>query len=68
MMNDKYLFNDISDEPNEWFNNCLTEQDFYPPTDNRTVKSYVSDIYGGDNFEDYCKDIFKLLEEEGYYE
>jgi hypothetical protein len=46
----------------------LTEQDFYPPTDSRVLQSFVEDINGGDNFTDYCKYIFDLLEEEGYYE
>jgi hypothetical protein len=47
--------------------NCLKEQDFYPPEDNRNLKSYVNDIYGGDNFADYCEYIFDVLEEEEYY-
>jgi hypothetical protein len=45
----------------------LTEEDFYPPYDNRTLKSYIKDIYGGDNFADYCEYIFELYEEEGYW-
>lgn len=53
---------------NRQYYSCLTEQDFYPPEDNRTVKSYVVDIYGGDNFTDYCEEFFELLEEEGYYD
>lgn len=53
---------------NEKYDGCLTEEDFYPPYDNRTVKSNVKDIYGGDNFADYCEYIFELLEEEEYYE
>jgi hypothetical protein len=63
--NDKYNLDDIL---NERYADCITEYDFYPPTDNRTVKSYVSDINGGDNFADYCKYMFDLLEEEGYYD
>lgn len=46
----------------------LTEQDFYPPSDNRTAKSMVKDIVGGDNFIDYCEEFFGLLDEEGYYD
>ena len=46
----------------------LTKIDFYPPSDNRTLKSNVVDIYGGDNFADYCNEFFTLLEEEEYYE
>ncbi len=49
-------------------NYCLSERDFYPPSDDRTWKSYVEDIDGGDNFIDYCSYIFELLEEEEYYE
>ena len=47
---------------------CLTEEDFYPPSDNRILKSYIEDIENGDNFADYCGEFFKLLEEEECYE
>ncbi len=63
--NDKYNFDDIL---NEQYTDYLTEQDFYPPTDNRVLESYIEDIDGGDNFTDYCEYIFDLLEEEGFYE
>ena len=46
----------------------LTEIDFYPPPDNRVWTSNIEDIDGGDNFADYCKYIFKLYEDEGYYD
>lgn len=46
----------------------LTEIDFYPPSDNRTWKSNVEDINGGDNFADYCEYIFRLYEKEDCYE
>lgn len=46
----------------------LSEQDFYPPADDRVWKSNVSDIAGGDNFADYCEYIFKILDEEEYFE
>ena len=46
----------------------IREQDFYPPLDNRYWKSNVGDIDGGDNFADFCKCFFKLLDEEGYFE
>lgn len=48
--------------------NCLTEKDFYPPEDNRVLESYVQDIYGGDNFIDYCTYIFSVLDEEEIYD
>lgn len=49
-------------------NHILVEQDFYPPFDDRVLKSNVEDIVGGDNFADYCEYIFDLLEEEEYYD
>lgn len=65
MNKDKYDFSDLlQEEPYDY----LTEADFYPPSDNRYLESYVEDIVGGDNFAEYCEYIFKLLEEEGYYE
>jgi hypothetical protein len=66
---DKYNIDDILLELDEQpYNNCLTEVDFYPPSDSRYLKSYVEDIEDGDNFADYCSYIFEILEEEGYYE
>jgi hypothetical protein len=62
-MSNKYCF----DIPKEQHDDCLTEVDFYPPSDNRILKSNVEDIAGGDNFADYCEDMFELLEEEEYY-
>jgi len=65
MKKDKYNFDDLlNEEPRDY----LTEEDFYPPSDNRVLKSYIEDIDGGDNFADYCEYIFELLEEEDYYE
>lgn len=58
-------FDNISDE---LYNGCLTEADFYPPSDNRMLKSNVKNIVGGDNFADYCEYIFAVLEEEEYYD
>lgn len=46
----------------------LSEQDFYPPTDDRYLKSYIKDIYCGDNFVEYTEYIFDLYEEEDVYE
>lgn len=61
-----YSKNDKYQKKND--NSCLTEVDFYPPPDKRVLKSVVRDISGGDNFADYCKDFFDMLEEEGYYD
>ena len=51
-----------------FYYNVLSEKDFYPPDDNRTLESYVKDIEGGDNFLDYTKYIFDIYEEEDWYE
>ena len=50
------------------FLNERFESDFYPPTDNRTWKSNMDDIYGGDNFEDFCEEYFELLDKENYWD
>ena len=82
-MNDKLVFENALDTLNEKdlypyslnTNNkkdsnrfYLTEADFYPPSDDRTLESYIEDIEDGENFAGYCEYIFELLEEEGYYE
>lgn len=46
----------------------LEESDFYPPTDDRVWESNIEDIEGGDNFVDFCKEFFKMLDEEGYWD
>ena len=46
----------------------LTEEDFYPPSDDRIWTSNVEDINDGDNFADYCEDFFEMLDEEEYYD
>lgn len=46
----------------------LKESDFYPPSDDRVLKSYIKDINGGDNFADFCQEFFELLDENDYYE
>lgn len=49
-------------------NYLLTEKDFYPPYDNRTWQSNVRDIHNGDNFSEFCKEFFEMLDEEEYFE
>lgn len=63
-MNDKYdtLGNQLQDYIE------LTEEDFYPPSDDRVFKSYIDDIRDGDNFSDYCKYIFNIFDEEYYWD
>lgn len=65
-MNNKYDFDDITD--GQYYSRCLIEADFYPSLDNRYLKSNIEDIEGGDNFADFCRDFFELLDEEGYYD
>lgn len=67
MTDDKYIEN-ILDELDRQVCDYITEESFYPPSDDRFLKSYVNDIEGGDNFADYCESFFELLEEEGYFE
>lgn len=62
-----YNFSKLLDELDEE-SDYITEESFYPPEDDRCVKSYIEDIDGGDNFIDYCEYIFDYLEEQGYYE
>lgn len=64
MKKDKYDFSDLLQEESR---NYLIEEDFYPASDYRYFESYIEDIDGGDNFADYCKDFFELLDEEEYY-
>lgn len=67
MTNDKYNIEDILDELDRQACDFFTEESFYPPFDDRFLNSYIDDINGGDNFADYCKDFFEMLEEEDYY-
>lgn len=46
----------------------LADEDFYQSFDERVWTSNVEDIDGGDNFADYCKEFFSLLEEEEYFD
>lgn len=68
MMNDTYDIDNVLNVLDKQSFDYLTEKSFYPPSDNRVLKSYVKDIVGGDNFADYCEYIFELYEEEGHYD
>lgn len=80
-MNNEYTLDMHEEEEQEYYSQTnnykayldgdkfyLTEKTFYSSSDDRTWKSNVEDIYGGDNFADYCEYIFDFLEEEGYYD
>lgn len=49
------------------FNEILREEDFYPPSDDRTLKTCVEELYDGD-FAEYSEYIFDLYESENFYE
>lgn len=68
MTNNKHDIENIVDEMDEQSLGCLTEESFYPPSDDRFLESYIDDIEGGDNFADYCEYFFEMLEEEGCYD
>ena len=77
-MNDKRFSSKSIEELNDKLNEkidylinnnfCLTESDFYPPSDNRNWLSNIIDIDGGDNFADYCEHFFEMLDQEEYFE
>ena len=50
------------------YNIVLEEKDFYPPSDNRVLESYIEDVEDGDNFYEYAEYIYDLYESEDYYE
>ena len=60
---------------NELYDYLLNDEEFYLfDCEQEDVqsdiywKSLIEDIDGGDNFVDYCEYIFRILEEEGWYE
>ena len=48
-------------------NGILREEDFYPPSDDRTLQTCVEELYDGD-FAEYSEYIFDLYESENFYE
>ena len=42
----------------------LTEEDFYPPQDDRLYCSGIDDIVDGDNFDDYAEWFYENYENE----
>lgn len=45
----------------------LNETDFYPPSDDRVLTTYVEEIYENEFYE-YSEEMFNLYEDEGFYE
>ena len=46
----------------------LKDSDFYPPSDNRVLRSYIRDVCKDNSFREYAEYIYDLYEEENYYE
>ncbi len=66
---DNKSIEELDEKINYLINNdfCLTDSDFYPPSDNRVWTTNIMDIDGGDNFADYCEDFFEMLDQEEYF-
>lgn len=57
----------MSNWKQKYYNEVLTEEDFYPPQDDRVLKTNIRDSYYGE-FEEYSEYIYDLYESEDYYE
>lgn len=68
VIDDDYMWEDYEDYIWKDDDFCLEQSDFYPPPDDRVWESYIEDIEGGDNFADYCREFFQMLDEEEYWE
>ena len=62
------MMNDINDILKNKQYIYLTETDFYPPSDDRVLTSFIEDIDDGDNFADYCEYVFEIYEEENFWD
>lgn len=65
-MENKKKYNQIPTESE--YELTKVEQDLYALSDNRIWTSNLEDINDGDNFADYCREFFKMLDEEEYYD
>lgn len=53
---------------NKWLNDyVLSEEDFYPSTDDRKIQTYIEEMYDGE-FDEYAEYIYDLYESEDYWE
>lgn len=53
---------------NKWlYDYVLSEKDFYPPSDNRILQTYIEELYDGE-FSEFAEDTFDLYESENYWE
>lgn len=58
----------MKDKIINYFNNyVLSEEDFYPPMDDRILKTNIEEVYKGE-FAEYTEEIYDLYESEDYYE
>lgn len=60
----------LSEEEQAWLDSfsVLSEKDFYPPEDNRDLKSGIRDIPCGDNFSGFVQEFNELCDEEEIYD
>lgn len=60
----------LSEKEQAWLDSfpVLSEKDFYPPEDNRNLKSGVSDILCGDSFFGFVQEFNELCDEEEIYD
>lgn len=61
---------DFSTEERAWLRSfpVLSEKDFYPPEDNRVLKSGIKNIRHGDNYNDFLQEYNELCQEEEIYD
>lgn len=61
---------DFSTEERAWLRSfpVLSEKDFYPPEDNRVLKSGIKNICHGDNYNDFLQEYNELCQEEEIYD
>lgn len=70
-MSDRQIYKKLNYITTDYIVAADTEQDsysLYSLSDDRVWTSGIKDINGGDNFADYCKEFFAMLDEEEYYD
>lgn len=50
------------------YGHVLSEKDFYPPEDNKTLCSVIEDIDENNSFAQFTHDFFELCDEEEIYD
>lgn len=52
------------EDKDTYIKDSLSEEDFYPPEDNRCINSGIEDIDSTNNFEQFTSEFFELCEYE----